>query len=145
MLANRMKVFSGRDIDIAISSISGAASYKEISARHNLSVNRCKEIVDDVVGRVYTSEGMELHNQYQSAFIVDAINRYVDRTTHRAVATCAPNRFGGDFILHGEFINWGYLLYVLLYCQMPDGTWTMPTRDYVENKYKKNTTCQSAN
>ena len=24
---------------------------------------------DDVVGRVYISEGMELHNQYQGAFI----------------------------------------------------------------------------
>ena len=65
MLANRMKVFSERDIDIAISSISGA-SYKEIAARHNLSVNRCKEIVDDVMFRVYISEGMELHNQYHS-------------------------------------------------------------------------------
>lgn len=106
MLANKMKVFSKRDIDIAISSISGAASYKEISARHNLSVNRCKEIVDDVM------EGMGLHNQYQGAFIIDAINRYVH-------------------MLNNERISWQDLFLVLLYDCDKDGTWTMPAIDYV--------------
>ena len=139
MLANKMKVFSERDIDIARSSISGAASYKEIAARHNLSVNRCKEIVDDVMFRVYISEGMELHNQYQGAFIVDAINRYVDRTNNRVIAPNAPNKLpergmgnGYYHMLNNERISWQDLFLVLLYDCDKAGTWTMPAIDYAK-------------
>ena len=141
---------SARNIAITRFIIEGH-TYKEAGLAYNISASRCRYIARDVQRRTLLSDGQSydwVHPvpEERKEIHLTAINRYVERTTHRVVATCAPNRFGDDFILHGEFINWGYLLYVLLYYQMPDGTWTLPARDYVERKYlNKNCTCQNEN